>query len=111
MQTRSAAIQIVPVSSASERREFVELPYRLYAGHPHWVPPLRRDEHRRLSPRHNPFFEHASMTLWLAKRNGRVAGRIASMEDRLHDEKHHEQITWFGFFEAEDRAVADALFA
>ena len=61
---------IVPVATARQRRQFVELPYSLYAGHPHWVPPLQRDERRRLSPGHNAFLAHAEMDLWLATANG-----------------------------------------
>ena len=104
-------IEIVPVTTARQRRQFVELPYALYANHPHWVPPLRRDEHRRLSPKANAFLSHADMDLWLAIANGRVRGRIAAIDDRLHNEKHGERVTWFGFFEAEDAETAAALFA
>lgn len=81
----------------------------LYASSPHWVPPLRRDEFRRLSPAHNPFFDHADMQLWLALREGRPVGRVAAIEDRLHNERHRESTTWFGFLEATDSGVARAL--
>jgi hypothetical protein len=104
-------LEIVPVTTPRQRRQFVELPYTLYAGDAHWVPPLRRDERRRLSPATNAFLAHASMDLWLATANGRVTGRIAAIDDRLHNETHRERVTWFGFFEAEDRATADRLFA
>jgi GNAT superfamily N-acetyltransferase len=97
------------VESHADRTRFVELPYSLYAAMPHWVPPLRRDEHHRLSPHHNPFFEHADMQLWLASRAGRVVGRIAAIDDRLHDATHGERVTWFGFFEAEDESAARIL--
>jgi GNAT superfamily N-acetyltransferase len=102
---------IVPVVTARQRRQFVELPYSLYAGHPHWVPPLRRDERRRLSPGHNAFLAHAEMDLWLATANGRVTGRVAAIEDRRHNEAHGEAVTWFGFFEAENAETADFLLA
>ena len=101
--------ELVPVTTARLVKQFVELPYSLYASHGHWVPPLRRDERRRLSPKHNPFLDHADMRLWLAQSNGRVTGRIAAIDDRLHNETHHEQVTWFGFFEAEDKAAAEVL--
>ena len=36
--------------------------------------------------------------------NGRETfGRIAVISDRLHDEKHGDKLTWFGFFEARDQ--------
>jgi len=104
-------VRIVPVDSPARRKQFVELPYRLYAGDPYFVPQLRRDEHRRFDPRHNAFLEHAEMTLWLAFEGDAVVGRIAAIDDRLHNEKHHESTTWFGFFEASSAAVASALLA
>ncbi len=105
----TAACRVVAVESASQRRAFVELPYRLYAGDPHFVPPLRRDEHRRFDAKHNPFLEHASMRQWLAMDGERVVGRIAAIDDRLHDEVHGERVTWFGFFEAMNAEVARSL--
>lgn len=106
---------VVSVRRAADRRlvkAFVELPYVLYAGDPHWVPPLRRDEYRRLDPRKNPFLAHADMDLWVAVDDrGRACGRIAAIEDREHNDFHHERIAWFGFFEAQDSRAAQALLA
>ena len=60
----------------------------------------------------NPFFEHAEADYFLARRNGRVVGRIAAISNRLHNEVHGDRVGFFGFFECEqDQAVADALFA
>ena len=101
--------RVVEATGARLVRAFVELPYRMYAGDPRWIPELRRDAHRRLSPRHNPFLAHSEMALFLATRDGRVCGRIAAIEDCAHNEFHRERLAWFGFFEAEDRATADAL--
>ncbi len=102
---------IVPVATARQLRRFIDLPYSLYANHPHWVPPLRRDEYRRLSPAHNAFLQHAAMDLWLASSGGRTTGRIAAIEDRLHNDTHRESVTWFGFLECDSVETARALFA
>jgi hypothetical protein len=102
-------IELVPISTAALVREFVELPYRMYAGDPHFVPQLRRDERHRIDSAHNPFFEHASMDMWLARDGTEVIGRIAAIEDRLHNETHHERTAWFGFLEARDQPTAHAL--
>jgi hypothetical protein len=110
-ETTQDAVTVVAAASKALVREFVELPYRLYGGHANWVPPLRRDEYRRLSPRHNPFHAHAEMTLWVARAGGRTTGRIAAIEDRLHNDTHRERVAWFGFFEAEDEGTASALLA
>lgn len=104
-------VRVVRVASRRDARRFVILPYRLYPSESPWVPPLRRDEHRRFSSRHNPFLAHAAVERWIALRGGRAVGRIAAIDDRLHNETHVERVTWFGFFEAEDVAVARALLA
>lgn len=102
---------IAPVTTARQLRRFIDLPYALYANHPHWVPPLRRDEYRRLSPTENAFLQHATVDLWLASSGGRTTGRIAAIEDRLHNDTHREAVTWFGFLEAGSVETARALFA
>lgn len=103
--------EILPVTSPRTIRQFVELPYTLYKSDPHWVPPLRRDELRRLSPAHNPFLGHARMDLWIAKADDTITGRIAAIDDELYNEKHRERVTWFGFLEAVDGDTAGLLLA
>ena len=107
--TGRSSILIVPVDNARRRREFVELPYELHRNAPTFVPPLRRDEHRRFDRRHNPFLDHATMSCWVAVDGRRVLGRIAAIDDRLHNEVHREAVTWFGFFDAADVQVAKRL--
>jgi hypothetical protein len=104
------AIVIEPVTRR-QLAAFVECPYQLYARDPHWVPPLRRDERHRLQPAHNPFWEHAEAAMWIARdgAGGRVLGRIAGIEDRLHNETHRDRLAMFGFFEAAAAPVAAAL--
>ena len=34
-------ITVAPVGNRAERKQFVDLAYRLNAGDPNWVPPLR----------------------------------------------------------------------
>ena len=73
---------------------------------------MRQDVATLLSRKKNPFFEHAEAGYFLAERNGEVVGRIAAIANRLHNETHHDQVGFFGFFESvNDQAVADALFA
>ena len=46
---------------------------------------------------------------WLARVDGRAVGRVAAIHDRLHDQRHAERVTWFGFFEAESAFIALVL--
>jgi GNAT superfamily N-acetyltransferase len=92
-------------------KRFIDLPYRLHARDPLWVPPLRRDVATLLSRTKNPFFEHAEAEYFIAERDGEVVGRIAAITNRLHNETHNDKVGFFGFFECiDDQRVADALF-
>ncbi|MDQ3397787.1 MAG: N-acetyltransferase, partial [Deinococcota bacterium] len=102
-------IRVDAVSSRADLKAFIHLPFRLYKDDPHWVPPLLIAEWERFNPKKNPFFEHAEVQLYLARRGGRVAGRIAAIEDALHIQTHGDNLAFFGFFEAEDEDVAAEL--
>jgi GNAT superfamily N-acetyltransferase len=106
------ALRIEPERTRRDRREFVGLPYRLYAGHPVWVPPLRMAERKTMDRRRNPFFRHAEAAHFLARRGRRVVGRIAACENRRHNEVHGDRVGFFGWFDVEpDPEAASALVA
>jgi hypothetical protein len=104
-------VQIEEVSrSKSGVSRFLKVPYGIYRDDPNWVAPLLADLKTVFTAR-NPLFQHAEMSLWVARRDGWDVGRIAGIIDRNHNEFHHESTAFFGFFEAEnDPAVARELF-
>ena len=102
-------LAVRPVKAKADLTRFIEYPYRKYRADPHWVPPLRMSERERFDEKKNPFFEHGCMELFLAERDGHVVGRVAGIDDDLHNETHQDNTAFFGFFEAEDAAVARAL--
>ena len=99
------------VDSRADRKRFIDYPYRKHAEDPTWVPPLRMGEWERLDPKRNPFFQHARVTLYLAERDGRVVGRVAAIDNDLHNETHGDNLLFFGFFEADDEEAALTLYA
>jgi len=104
-------IEIVPVDRDRRGiRRFLEVPYRIYRGDPHWVAPLLMDLAKVFTPA-NPLFEHAEMTLWVARRDGVDVGRIMGLLDHAHNRAHQEATGFFGFFESiNDPAVSHGLF-
>jgi len=105
-------LSVTEVSSRRDLAEFVELPYRIYAAEKDWVPPLRSDVRWMLDEAKNPFWQHARRTLLLARRGGRVVGRIAAIADDAHNRVHADRTGFFGFFECEnDAEAARGLFA
>ena len=69
-----------------------ELPPSDFAESSLWVPPLLSAAEKMHDPARNPFFEHAEQQLFLAWRGGEAVGRIAATIDRLHAERHGEQV-------------------
>lgn len=96
----------------ADRRAFIDVPYRLYRSDPVWVPTLRSEEAKLMDRTKNPFFEHAEVEHFLARRGDRVVGRIAAIENRRHNEFHEDRVGFFGFFDVEpDQEAATALIA
>ena len=109
-------ISVEPVAGKRDFDAFVDFAYLANAADPNWVPPLRAEVVELLTPGKNPFHEHAKVQLFLARRGGRVVGRISAHYDELALAQPPEQGmgpgtgNW-GLFEAEDHAVAHALIA
>jgi GNAT superfamily N-acetyltransferase len=104
-------LEILPVRGRRDLGRFIDFAYARNAADPNWIPPLRLGEIDRLTPRKNPFFAHADVELYLAVAHGRVVGRIAAIDDRLHNETHRDNVGMFGLFEADDAETAQALLA
>jgi hypothetical protein len=107
---KSSSIEVTALRDRRDRNRFVDLPYRLHRDDPNWVPPLRRDMHRLLDRRRNPFFDHGEACFWLAWRDGIPVGRISAQINHLHLETHRDETGNFGLLEAiDDEAVFAAL--
>ncbi|WP_166038151.1 N-acetyltransferase [Sphingosinicella sp. YJ22] len=104
-------VTVTPVRTKAEKNAFVELQYRLNRDDPNWVPPLRDEVNGLITPGKNPWFEHAEAELFLARRDGRVVGRISAQVDALVLEHMGAGTGQWGMFEAEDAETAQALIA
>ena len=100
----SLPMEIIPVSTPGELDRFVRLPARLAARDPAWITPLLMERKEALTPKTNPFFEHAEVQLWLARRNGRDVGRISAQIDHLAPTDPADPSGYFGMIAAEDDA-------
>lgn len=110
----SEQIDIAPVSGKGELNAFIDIAYELNSNDPNWVSPLRQEVRELLTPGKNPFHEHAKVQLFLARRSGKVVGRISAHYDELALAQPPEQGigpgtgNW-GMMEASDEAVMAAL--
>lgn len=98
--------------TAAERRAFVTFPWRVYRGDPYWVPPLISERMAFFDPKRNPFYQHAEVALFMARRDGEPVGTIAALINHQHNTFHNERVGFFGAFEVlPDQEAAHALLA
>ena len=115
-QIQTMTITVSPVAGKADFNAFIDLAWTLNESDPNWVPPIRDEVVELLTPGKNPFHEHATMQLFLARRGAQVVGRISAHIDHLALEQPVEQGmgpgtgNW-GLFEASDAEVAHALIA
>jgi len=104
------SIDIIKLSEKKNYKEFVDVPFQLYENSPMWVPPIKDDEVKMLKPDHNPAFEFCDAAFWVAKKNGKLAGRIGAIINHKYNEETNEKMGRFTRFECiEDFEVAQKL--
>lgn len=100
----SSAITVEPVAGPAGRKAFIAAGKIPYAGDPNFVAPLEFEVDARLNPDANPALKGAEVQLFIAKKNGAVAGRISAFINPLYLAHYGEKTGHFGFLDAIDDA-------
>jgi hypothetical protein len=106
------SIEIKQHQPGKDLKDFIQVAFEVYRDDPAWVPPLHMEITDRLTPKKNPFFEHAEVALFTAWKDGKAVGRISAQIDHEHLRIHEDNAGFFGFFDTvDDQEVASALVA
>jgi GNAT superfamily N-acetyltransferase len=104
-------IEVSEVTSRRERDAFIKFQWQIYANDPAWVPPLIIERKKFLDRKQHPFYRHGDAALFLARKNGKIVGRIMASDDPNYNSLHGTNVGCFGLFECvDDDEVAAALF-
>jgi GNAT superfamily N-acetyltransferase len=104
-------IEVSEVTSRRERDAFIKFQWQIYANDPAWVPPLIIERKKFLDRKQHPFYRHGDAALFLARKNGRIVGRIMASDDPNYNSLHGTNVGCFGLFECvDDDEIAAALF-
>ena len=104
-------IEQIDTNDKAQVKRFIRIPFRLYANHPQWVPPILIDIQTQLNRKKHPFYEHSDGDFFIASRDGQDVGRLAVLENRPYNRYHDTHQAQFYFFESEDDPeIAQALF-
>jgi GNAT superfamily N-acetyltransferase len=104
-------IEVSEVTSRRERDAFIKFQWQIYTNDSAWVPPLIIERKGFLDRKRHPFYRHGDAALFLARQNGKIAGRIMASDDPNYNSLHETNVGCFGLFECiDDHEVAAALF-
>jgi len=101
-----ATLRVREIAPGESLRRFIDLSWKINAGDPHWVPPLRMTVEALLDRGKHPFHRHADVAYFLAERGGEPVGRVAAVVNRQYNEFHGDRTGFFGLFECADDAEA-----
>jgi hypothetical protein len=104
-------IIIKEVKDKVDLKWFIQYPRKqLYKDCPYYVPNLDSSDYKTLVE--HPAKQFCDIRLWLAYKNGKLAGRIAGIINHRYNELKNKKRIRFGWFDVEnDLEVAKALFA
>jgi len=93
------ALEVTEIRNRRELREFIYLPAKVNRANPLWIPPIYMDDWKFFDPKKNRAFQYADTVLALARRDGRIVGRVMGIVSRRNNELRHERTGRFGFIE------------
>jgi len=101
-------ITIKEITTKKELNQFIAYPKRLYHDCPYYVPSLVSDEYKTLTI--HPARSFCTVRLWLAYKNGKIAGRIGGLINHRYNELKKRKRIRFGWFDVDnDIEIAKAL--
>src|SRR3954452_3480109 len=105
-------IEVSEVATRRDRKAFIDFQWQIYRNDPAWVPPLIIERKAFLDRKRHPFYRHGDAALFLARRDGKIVGRIMASDDPNYNALHEANVGCFGLFECiDDSEVATALMA
>lgn len=107
-------VTVSQVTSSKEMRAFVRFNYELYKDCPQAVPDLLEDTLETLDARRNPAFRFCEAAFFLARRDGRIVGRVAAIINPRANMRWNSKTVRFGWIDFIDdldvsRALLDAV--
>lgn len=105
-------IEVKEIRSKRDKKKFFKFQHTLYAKNPHAYSNFYADEFAEFDPEVNDAFRFADCKMFLAYKDGKIAGRIAAIWHRGVNEKTgKKQLRFTRFDVIDDFEVTKALFA
>lgn len=110
------SVEIRKVQTKKELKEFIHFANDLYKGDEYYAPSLISDDYNTFDPKKNGAFDFCQAQMFLAYKEGKVAGRVmAIINNRANETWKVKQVRygWIDFINDEDvaKALLDAVAA
>lgn len=92
-------IVISSVKTRGERRKFARFGYELYKDSPYAVPDLLEDTLDTFDAGKNPAFRFCDAEMFVARRDGKIVGRVAAIINHRANETWHTRHVRFGWID------------
>ena len=104
-------VDIIPIAGDQKLlKEYIDFPHDLFKDDPNYVPELYMAQKDMFNRKKNPFFQHSEVASFLAKKDGKIVGRVSAILNNNYNKYHESNVGFFGFFDViNDQEVADAL--
>ncbi|MBS1928642.1 MAG: hypothetical protein IT254_01965 [Chitinophagaceae bacterium] len=105
-------MNIYPVESQNDKKDFLLVPVSLYKNDPNWIRPLNKDMEDVFNPQKNKTFRFGEIIRWVLKdEDGNLIGRIAAFTNKKYKNKGDDiPVGGMGFFECiHNQQAADLL--
>lgn len=105
------AVQIHEVKTKKELKQFIWFGINLYKDCKFAAPPLMMDDLLNLTKGSNPALDFCETAYYIAKKNGKIVGRIAAIINPVANETWKQKNARFGWVDfIDDEEVSKALF-
>lgn len=103
---------IIEVNDDTTKKEFLELPVRLYQNDKNWIRPLDFEIENIFNPLENKMFQRGECCRWILKNtSNETIGRVAAFIDHKTKDLNDQPTGGIGFFECiDDKKAAFLLF-
>ncbi len=103
-------ISIEEIHHKKDFLKFIKFPNELYKENPYYVPAIIKEEYTAITKEGNPVYKNAKAAFYIAKRNGKIVGRVAAIVNFLEIDDQQKPKVRFGWLDMiDDIEVTKAL--
>jgi len=95
-------LEIIEIKNNTDLKKFIYLPEKIHKNHKNWLHPIYRDEWILFDSKKNKAFNYCDTILAIARKNGKVVGRIMGIINHRYNKINNENFGRFCFMETYD---------